>query len=95
MTSAKGVLSGFLLSGGRQVLDPAAALRAHGLRVERHEFEDFGRHVGAQWQTELLRRYGPNRIVVRPCPGCELFRSAPARSVGSARCNSPAAACLT
>jgi hypothetical protein len=40
----------FCLGAGR-LLDPAAGLRAHALRVERHEFKDFVRHVGANWQT--------------------------------------------
>ena len=46
-----------VLAGHRQVLDPAAALHAHGLRIERHELENFVRHLRADRQAIMAYLY--------------------------------------
>src|SRR3981189_3502713 len=62
-----------LLARYRQGFHAAAPLGPHGLRIELHELENVVRHVCAHMQSEFLRGRSPDRIVVRPCAGRELF----------------------
>src|SRR4030088_1865701 len=62
-----------LLSRYRQVFHAAAALGPHRLGIELHELENVVWHVCAHMQSEFLRGRRPDRIVVRPSAGRELF----------------------
>src|SRR3546814_9529427 len=55
------------------VLD-TARLRTNGLRIERHQLQNFLRHVGADGKAEFLSRRRRDRVVVRPSPARHLLR---------------------
>lgn len=63
----------FLLPRHRQIFD-APGLGAYGLRVERHQLQNFIGNIGAHGKAELFGFRRRDGIVVRPRSSGQLFR---------------------